>query len=173
MTDAKSRIEIVQGDITRQAIDAIVNAANNELSPGGGVSGAIHRVAGGGLWNEAKTLGGCQTGQAKLTKGYNLKAKYVIHTVGPVYQGTVDDPRLLASSYRECLRLAASSGIKSIAFPAISTGVFGYPVGDAAKVALKTVVDTLEKLPEIDLVRFVLFSKQSFRVHQDTLRELI
>ncbi|MFC1525163.1 macro domain-containing protein, partial [Planctomycetota bacterium] len=152
MTDAKSRIEIVQGDITRQAIDAIVNAANNELSPGGGVSGAIHRAAGGGLWNEAKTLGGCQTGQAKLTKGYKLKAKYVIHTVGPVYSGSSEDPKLLASSYRECLRLAASSGIKSIAFPAISTGVFGYPVGDAAKVALKTVADTLEKLSEIDLV---------------------
>jgi len=172
VTINKTTLEIVQGDITKEKVDAIVNAANNELSPGGGVSGAIHRAAGPELWAEAKTLGGCRTGEAKITRGYNLPAKYVIHTVGPVYSGSKKDPELLASCYTESLKLAVKRGIKSIAFPAISTGVFGYPVRDAAKVALKAIIDFLKKNTEIELVKLVLFDEKSYKIHENVLREL-
>jgi O-acetyl-ADP-ribose deacetylase (regulator of RNase III) len=167
-----STLELIRGDITAQDTEAVVNAANKRLAPGGGVAGAIHRAAGPKLWEECKKLGGCETGAAKITKGYNLKADYVIHTVGPVYSGSKNDPKLLASCYRESLKLAEENGIKSISFPALSTGAFGYPVQDAAKVASQTVIDYLKKGSNISLVRFVLYGKNSFDTHKKTMKEL-
>lgn len=164
-------IQVVQGDITKEDVDAIVNAANNQLSPGGGVSGAIHRAAGKELWEEAKKLGGCKTGEAKITKGYRLPAKYVIHTVGPIYSGSREDQKLLASCYYNSLLLAVQKGLKSIAFPAISTGVFGYPVEEAARVALKTIVEFAEKNSGLELIKMVLFDKRSFDIHNKILQE--
>lgn len=168
----RSTIEIVQGDITKEKVDAIVNAANDQLSPGGGVSGAIHRSAGPKLWEECRKLGGCQTGEAKITKGYNLSARYVIHTVGPVYSGSKDDPELLASCYRESLMLGLKHGVKSISFPAISTGIFGYPVEEAARVALKTIIEFAEQNGGIEIIRMVIFDKKSFDIHNKVLQEL-
>lgn len=173
ITINRCSIEIMQGDITKEKVDAIVNAANNQLSPGGGVSGAIHRAAGKELWEEAKTFGGCRTGEAKITKGYNLPARYVIHTVGPVYSGSKDDPKMLASCYRESLMLGLKHGLKSISFPAISTGVFGYPVEEAARVAFKTIIEFVEQNNGFDIVRLVLFDKNSFDIHKKVLQELI
>jgi O-acetyl-ADP-ribose deacetylase (regulator of RNase III) len=168
----KTTIEILQGDITKEKVDAIVNAANNQLSPGGGVSGAIHRAAGPELWKEAKTLGGCKTGEAKITKGYNLPVKYVIHTVGPVYSGSEEDPELLSSCYRESLNLAVKNNLKSVSFPAISTGIFGYPAEPAARVALGTIVDFVKNNSGLELVRMVLFDKKSFEIHVKVLQEI-
>lgn len=168
----ESVLELTQGDITKQGTEAIVNAANKRLAPGGGVAGAIHNAAGPKLWEECKGIGGCETGEAKITKGYNLPASYVIHTVGPVYSESPEDPGLLASSYRESLKLAEENNIKSISFPSISTGAFGYPVEEAAKVALETVVKYLKEGSEIDLVRFVLYDSSTFDVHQETLESL-
>ncbi|MEW5937775.1 MAG: O-acetyl-ADP-ribose deacetylase [Candidatus Thermoplasmatota archaeon] len=165
-----ARLEVVRGDITKQELEAIVNAANNALSPGGGVSGAIHRAAGPNLWKECKQLGGCPTGEARLTRGYDLKARYVIHTVGPVYKGREKDRALLASCYRNSLRLAVEHGIDSVAFPAISTGVFGYPLKAAADVALSTVSDFLRTEGRPALVRFVLWGDEALDVHLDALR---
>lgn len=169
-----SIIEIVMGDITKQRTDAIVNAANNRLTPGGGVSGAIHRAAGKELWNECKKLGGCKTGEAKITKGYNLPAKYVIHTVGPVYgrEGKERSAELLKSCYENSLMLALQNGIKSISFPAISTGIYGYPTKEAAKIAIKTIIDFLKENEGIELVRLVLFTKDAFDIHKKALEEL-
>jgi O-acetyl-ADP-ribose deacetylase (regulator of RNase III) len=167
-----STIELVQGDITQQDTEAIVNAANKRLAPGGGVAGAIHRAAGPELWSECKKMGGCETGEAKMTRGYNLKAKYVIHTVGPVYSGSPQDPKLLASCYRNSLRLAVENGIESISFPAISTGVFGYPGEEAAQVALKEVIDFLRGNDKRIEVRFVLWGEDALRAHEEKLREL-
>lgn len=167
-----STLELIQGDIIAQDTKSIVNAANKRLAPGGGVAGAIHRAAGPGLWEECKDLGGCKTGEAKLTKGHDLKADYVIHTVGPVYSGSKDDPKLLASCYQESLKLAEEEGIKSVSFPALSTGAFGYPIQEAAKVALQTVIRYLKQGSNISTVRFVLYGKDSFRVHKETLKEL-
>lgn len=172
ITVNNTTIEVVQGDITKEKVDAIVNAANNQLSPGGGVSGAIHRAAGPQLWEETKTLGGCKTGEAKITKGYNLPAKYVIHTVGPVYSGSGEDPELLASCYRESLKLALKHKLKSVSFPAISTGVFGYPVEPAAEVALKTIIDFVRKNKGLELVRMVIFDKKSYDIHVKVLKQL-
>lgn len=168
----KTTIEVIQGDITKEKVDAIVNAANSQLSPGGGVSGAIHRAAGPELWKEASTLGGCRTGEAKITKGYKLPARYVIHTVGPVYSGSDEDPVLLSSCYRESLKLALKHGLKSISFPAISTGVFGYPVELAARVALRTIIDFVKENPGLKLVRMVLYDKGSSDLHTKALQEL-
>lgn len=168
-----SILEVLQGDITTQETEAIVNAANRQLAPGGGVAGAIHKAAGPGLWRECKKLGGCQTGEAKITKGYDLKAPYVIHTVGPVYSGSSQDPQLLAASYRNSLKLAVKRGIKSISFPALSTGAFGYPAKEAAKIAFKTVVDFLKTSPQIKLVRFVLYGKKNFDIHRKVFKEII
>lgn len=165
----ESSLELITGDITKQATDAIVNAANKRLAPGGGVAGAIHRAAGTELWEECKKLGGCKTGEAKITKGYNLPASYVIHTVGPVYSGSSEDPKNLASCYRESLILAKKNKIKSISFPALSTGYFGFPMEEAAKIALKTVINDLKISPEIELVRFVLYDSKSLEIHEKVL----
>lgn len=162
-------LELTQGDITKQDTEAVVNAANKRLAPGGGVAGAIHKAAGPKLWEECKELEGCETGEAKITKGYNLPASYVIHTVGPVYSGTSKDSELLAASYRNSLKLAEERGVKSISFPAISTGAFGYPTEKAAEVALETVVNFLKKGSDLDLVRFVLYNSQTFDAHQEKL----
>lgn len=168
-----SFLELTVGDITKQKTDAIVNAANKRLAPGGGVAGAIHRAAGPKLWEECKKLHGCETGEAKITKGYDLLASYVIHTVGPIYSGSSKDPEKLASCYKESLRLAEEYGIKSIAFPALSTGYFGYPIKEAATIALKTVVDELHKKKTIHLVRFVLYDTKSLRVHEQALESIL
>ena len=166
-------LELVQGDITQQEIDAIVNAANPTLLGGGGVDGAIHRAAGPELLEECRTLGGCETGDAKITKGYNLKAKHVIHTVGPVYRRAGEQaPTLLASAYRRSLEVASWNGLQSIAFPSISTGAYGYPLEEAALIALSTVLDYLMDHPEFELVRFVLFDGKTLEVYEETLKKL-
>ena len=153
-----TRIETVQDDITHEQVDAIVNAANRTLLGGGGVDGAIHRAAGPELLAECKTLDGCDTGDAKMTRGYLLPAKHVIHTVGPVYsESGLNAARRLASCHRRSLEIALENGLKSVAFPAISCGVYGYPVDEAAHVAANTVVEFAEEHPGLELVRFVLF----------------
>ncbi len=164
----KNRIQIVQKDITTMAVDAIVNAANNSLLGGGGVDGAIHRRAGKKLLAACRTLGGCVTGNAKITLGYNLPASYVIHTVGPVWQGgNHGEADLLASAYWRSLEVAAQKGIKTIAFPAISTGVYGYPVQDAARIALDTVCDFLQDHDLPQKVWFVCFSNQALTIYRE------
>ena len=166
-------LELVQGDITQQGTDAIVNAANPSLLGGGGVDGAIHRGAGPQLLEECRTLGGCETGDAKITKGYNLKAKHVIHTVGPVYRRAgARAPELLASAYRRSLEVASDNGLKSVTFPSISTGAYGYPLDEAAPIVLKTVADFLKEHPEIELVRFVLFDSKTLAAYEEALNKL-
>jgi len=163
-------LELAQGDITQQDTEAIVNAANRSLLGGGGVDGAIHRAAGPELLAECRTLGGCETGDAVITRGYKLKAKYVIHTVGPVYRGS--DPRtegLLESAYRRSLEVARVKGIRSVAFPSISTGVYGYPMEEAAPVALRTVIGFLREHPQMERVRFVLRSEKAFQAFEKAL----
>lgn len=168
----KSVIELAQGDITKEETDAIVNAANKELTPGGGVSGAIHKAAGPELWEETKQLGGCATGAAKITFGHNLRARFVIHTVGPVYSGSAEDAKLLRSCYDESLYLASTHGVQAVSFPAISTGVFGYPIKEAAEVSLHTVRAYLLQHPELFKVRFVLFSQDDYDAYQAVLEKL-
>ncbi len=159
-----TRIETVQGDITHEKVDAIVNAANRSLLGGGGVDGAIHRAAGPELLAECKTLKGCDTGDAKMTKGYGLPAKHVIHTVGPVYsESGLNAARRLASCHRRSLEIALEGGLKSVAFPAISCGVYGYPVDEAAHVAANTVVEFVAEHSGLELVRFVLFDDRAFQ----------
>ena len=167
-----ARIELLEGDITDQDTDAIVNAANRSLLGGGGVDGAIHRAAGPQLLAECRTLGGCETGDAKITKGYKLKAGHVIHTVGPVYYSTGKKaPDLLASCYRRSLEVASQNKLKSIAFPSISTGAYGYPLEEAAPIAIKTVMDYLKAHPDIQLVRFVLFGRDAYQAYEKALKE--
>jgi O-acetyl-ADP-ribose deacetylase (regulator of RNase III) len=169
----KAILELVQGDITQQATDAIVNAANNTLLGGGGVDGAIHRAAGPELLAESRTLGSCETGDAKITKGYKLKARHVIHTVGPIYRREGKQaPELLASAYRRSLEVASENHLKSIAFPSISTGAYGYPLNEAAPIALKTVAEYLKKHPDVELVRFVLFDQNTLKVYEEALKKL-
>ena len=168
----KAAIELLEGDITEQDTDAIVNAANRTLLGGGGVDGAIHRAAGPQLLAECRTLGGCETGEAKITKGYNLKAKHVIHTVGPIYHSAGKKaPELLASCYRRSLEVAGANKLKSVSFPSISTGAYGYPLEEAADVALKTVMDYLKSHPDILRVRFVLFGKDAYRTYEEALKD--
>jgi O-acetyl-ADP-ribose deacetylase (regulator of RNase III) len=167
-------LELMEGDITRQDTEAIVNAANSSLLGGGGVDGAIHRAGGPQIIEECRRLGGCPTGEARLTTGGNLKARYVIHTVGPVYKGGWQrEAQLLASCYRESLKLAAGKGLTSVAFPSISTGAYGYPLAAAARIALKTVLDYLAGQEEIKLVRFVLFGSAALEAYEKALRELL
>jgi O-acetyl-ADP-ribose deacetylase (regulator of RNase III) len=168
----ESSVELIQGDIVGQDVDAIVNAANSALSGGGGVDGAIHRAAGPELLAECRSLGRCPTGEARITKGYRLKARHVIHAVGPVYQRREQDATLLASAYRSSLDLAAQYGLKTIAFPAISTGIYGYPLDQAAPIALQTVKQYLEQHPEITLVRFVLWDTAAMKAYERSAQEL-
>lgn len=163
----KNEIFLRQGDITLSDAECIVNAANRSLSGGGGVDGAIHRAAGGELLKECMTLGGCETGEAKITKGYRLKAKYVVHTVGPVYSGTKEDERLLFSCYTNALNLAEKYGVKSIEFPCISTGVYGYPVGAAAKTAMAAIKDWCVANPDYGMkITFCCFESRFFAAYE-------
>jgi O-acetyl-ADP-ribose deacetylase (regulator of RNase III) len=169
-----AKIDLLEGDITDQDTDAIVNAANRSLLGGGGVDGAIHRAAGPQLLAECRTLGGCETGDAKITKGYKLKARHVIHTVGPVYHSAGRKASdLLASCYRSSLEVASQNKLKSVAFPSISTGAYGYPLAEAAPIALKTVMDYLKTHPDIEMVRFVLFGQEAYQAYEKSLKELI
>ncbi|MBI5788026.1 MAG: O-acetyl-ADP-ribose deacetylase [Candidatus Schekmanbacteria bacterium] len=167
------KIRIIQGDITGLSVDAVVNAANNSLLGGGGVDGAIHRAAGPKLLEECRTLKGCPTGEAKITKGYNLPAKHVIHTVGPVWSGgNQKEPEKLRSCYRRCFVVAAENGIKTIAFPSVSTGIYGYPIKKAVAIAVDTARQCLADYPEIDQVVFVLFSLKDYHIYKAYLDKL-
>ena len=168
---SSARMVVVVGDITKLAVDAIVNAANRSLLGGGGVDGAIHRAAGPGLFDECRTLGGCDTGDAKITGGYGLPAAHVIHAVGPIWSGgDADEDRLLASCYRRSLEVAVENELGTIAFPAISTGVYGFPVERAAQIALRTVFSFLRTSSNIDQVTFCCFSEESAKAHRVAMR---
>lgn len=166
------KIEIRQGDITRLDVDAIVNAANTKLLGGGGVDGAIHRAAGPELLEECRTIGGCPTGEARITGGYNLPARHVIHTVGPVYSGKPQDSRLLTNCYLNSLTLAAENNLKTIAFPAISCGVYGYPIEAACKIAVDTSIEFLERHPSLEKIIFIQFSEMDFEVYEAYLSSI-
>ncbi len=171
--DLLRRIEIIQGDITQQRVDAIVNAANRSLLGGGGVDGAIHRAAGPELLAETRTLGGCPTGEARITRGYRLPAKYVIHTVGPVWRGgRHNEDELLAHCYRNSLKLAAENHVRTLAFPAISTGVYRFPLERATRIAMREVKRFLEEDDSIEKVIFVCFDRRTYDVYQRVFREI-
>lgn len=165
-------LELIQADITTLDVDAIVNAANTSLLGGGGVDGAIHRAAGRELLAECRTLGGCETGQAKITRGYRLKARHVIHAVGPIYTGRAQDADLLASAVRHSLQLADDHHLTSIALPAISTGVYGYPMRQAAHVILSTIIDYLKSGTQLERVIMCLYDSRALAVFDDVLRTL-
>jgi O-acetyl-ADP-ribose deacetylase (regulator of RNase III) len=169
-TSGNNRITVVQGDITAQRVDAIVNAANPSLLGGGGVDGAIHRAAGRELLAECRTLGGCPTGEARITKGYNLPATWVIHTAGPVWHGgTHYEDDLLARCYRGCFALAVEYGLRTIAFPAISTGIYGFPLTRATRIALTETTRFLAEHAEMEEVRFVCFGTETYRIYRATI----
>ncbi|MBN2418210.1 MAG: O-acetyl-ADP-ribose deacetylase [Deltaproteobacteria bacterium] len=166
-------VEIIEGDITRQKVDAIVNAANNSLLGGGGVDGAIHRAAGPELLAETRKIGGCPTGEARLSKGYKLPAKWVIHTVGPIWRGGNDnEDTLLADCYRSCFSLAKDLGVTTIAFPSISTGVYGFPLERATRIALKETENIMDSVNELDKIVFVCFNEKVFNVYNDIYAEV-
>jgi O-acetyl-ADP-ribose deacetylase (regulator of RNase III) len=168
--DRDTKIDIIRGDITNLDVDAIVNAANTTLLGGGGVDGAIHRAAGTELLGECRTLGGCQPGEAKITRGYRLPARFVIHTVGPVWRGGErDEPEILANCYRSSLQLAVENEIKTIAFPAISCGAYGYPIPEAAQIAVKTTRNFLATEDKIDKVIFVLSGEDIYDAYRRLL----
>ncbi len=166
------KLEVMQGDITQLDVDAIVNAANTSLLGGGGVDGAIHRAAGKKLLEECRTLGGCPTGEARITGGYNLTARHVIHTVGPVYSGKPKDETLLTGCYQNSLQLAVDNDLESIAFPAISCGVYGYPIEKACKIAVDTTCAFIKSNPTITRVIFMLFSPADLEVYKGYIRNL-
>ncbi len=170
--DILAKIEIRQGDITRLAVDAIVNAANTKLLGGGGVDGAIHRAAGPQLLAECRTIGGCPTGEARITGGYNLPARHVIHTVGPVYGGKPQDSQLLTNCYSNSLKLAVENNLTTIAFPAISCGVYGYPIEDACKIAVDTSCAFLKRHPSLQKIIFILFSEKDCAVYKSYLKSI-
>jgi len=168
----RDRVEIVTGDITKQQVDAIVNAANSALTGGAGVDGAIHEAAGRELYEECLSLGGCPTGEAKATKGYNLPAKWVIHTVGPIYRdGQRGEPEKLSRCYRNCLKTAAALPAKTVAFPCISTGAYGFPLEDATAIALDETIKFLQADSTIEKVTFVCFGQEPFDTYQKMLAE--
>src|SRR2546421_11539411 len=171
---APARIEAVQGDITAQAVDAIVNAANTTLLGGGGVDGAIHRAAGPELLKECRSLGGCPTGAAKITRGYRLPARYVIHTVGPVWNGGIfGEDELLSRCYLECFALAVQYGVRSIAFPAISCGAYGYPLDRAAAIAVGEVRNFLGHNDEVERVHVVAYTPEGYDAYRDVLQGMV
>jgi O-acetyl-ADP-ribose deacetylase len=170
MKNPGSKIDIVRGDITKLDVDAIVNAANTTLLGGGGVDGAIHRAAGTELLAECRAIGGCRPGEARITRGYHLPARFVIHTVGPVWKGgTRHEPEILANCYRNSLQLAVENEIKTIAFPAISCGAYGYPISEAAQIALKATRDFLATDDSIDKVAFVLWGEDIYDAYRQLL----
>jgi len=170
----KGMLSLVQGDITWEDTEVIVNAANSRLAGGAGVDGAIHQAGGPSIMDECRKIGGCPTGQAVITTGGALKAKYVIHTVGPIYRGGArGEANLLRSAYLESLKLASARKLKSIAFPAISTGVYSYPLAEAAHIALKTAVDYLGENEDIKIIRFVLFDRGTYDVFVEELRKIL
>jgi O-acetyl-ADP-ribose deacetylase len=171
---SNGRITVVEGDITKQRVDAIVNAANTSLLGGGGVDGAIHRAAGPGLLSECRTLGGCPTGEARITQGYNLPARWVIHTAGPVWQGgTHGEDDLLAACYRNCFALAVQHNIRTLAFPAISTGIYGFPLERATRIAVTETTRFLADNAKMEEVRFVCFGAETYRIYLATIDEVI
>lgn len=171
MFEIFGKIAIIQGDITGVDIDAIVNAANNSLLGGGGVDGAIHHSAGAGLLSECRSLGGCETGDAKITGGYNLPARHVIHTVGPVWRGgDGGEPDLLRSCYQKCFALASENRLVSVAFPSISTGIYGYPIDKASVIAVETAHKCLDDFPDIKKIVFVLFSVGDYATYRQVLQ---
>ena len=170
--DILGKIEIQQGDITQLDVDAIVNAANTKLLGGGGVDGAIHRAAGSKLLEECRAVGGCPTGEARITKGYNLRARHVIHTVGPVYSGKPKDSQLLTNCYLNSLKLAVDNTLATIAFPAISCGVYGYPIEDACKIAVDTSYEFLKRNPSLKKIIFIQFSPKDYAVYEAYLNSI-
>jgi O-acetyl-ADP-ribose deacetylase len=166
-------LALQQGDITKVEADAIVNAANSGLRGGGGVDGAIHRAGGPSIMEECRKIGACPTGSAVATGAGRLKAKYVYHAVGPIYDGTTEDARLLASAYQTCLNLAEQHQIESIAFPSLSTGVYGYPLHEAAPIALKTAIDHIQQPTSLKQVTFVLFGDQAYNAFESALKKLM
>ena len=170
--DILAKLEVRQGDITRLDVDAIVNAANTKLLGGGGVDGAIHRAAGPQLLEECRTIGGCPTGEARITGGYNLPARHVIHTVGPVYSGKPQDSQLLTNCYLNSLTLAVENNLTTIAFPAISCGVYGYPIEDACKIAVDTSCNFLKTNPSLEKIIYILFSENDCAVYQAYLKSI-
>jgi O-acetyl-ADP-ribose deacetylase (regulator of RNase III) len=173
MTDksVSNRIAVIASDVTKQCVDAIVNAANTTLLGGGGVDGAIHRAAGPELLAECRTLGGCATGHAKITRGYKLPAKWVIHTVGPVWRdGSHGEDKLLASCYRSCFALVEQHGIKTVAFPCISTGAYGFPMERAARIAIREMKSFLERNQSVEKVILVCFGASALEIHEAALR---
>lgn len=166
----KVKIKAIQGDITEMEVDGIVNAANNSLLGGGGVDGAIHRKGGSSILEQTKEIGGCPTGEARITTAGNLPSKYVIHTVGPVYSGKGKDREMLYNAYYNSLKLASEYKLKSLAFPSISTGAYGYPISEASKIALDSVLEYIDKNNNIKEIIFVLFSKEDYKIYENLLK---